>query len=71
MGMYAVHRNQYLFSHHYLDNLLPQDPRWAESLPEAETFLTWLQGLYAREQAQLPNYTESQLEAHWFKPMRR
>ncbi|TEU19049.1 MAG: hypothetical protein E3J21_04680 [Anaerolineales bacterium] len=69
MGMYAAHRNQYLFSDHYLDNLLPQDPRWAESLPEAETFLTWLQGLYAREQAQLPNYTESQLEDHWFKPI--
>jgi len=69
MGITPAHRNQYLFSDHYLDNLLPQDPRWESALPQAETFLTWLQGLYAREQHQLPNYNETQLEEHWFKPI--
>ena len=52
MGMDVAHRNQYLFSDHYLDNLLPQDPRCTEYLPQAEAFLTWLQGRYAREKAQ-------------------
>jgi hypothetical protein len=69
MGISPAHRNQYLFSDHYLDNLLPQDPRWESALPQAEAFLTWLQGLYAREQHQLPNYNETQLEEHWFKPI--
>lgn len=36
MGMFSAHRNQYLFSDHYLDNLLPDDPRWSAALPEAE-----------------------------------
>jgi len=65
----TVHRNQYLFSDHYLNNLLPDDPRWAAALPEAKAFLAWLQGLYAQKQAQLPHYTESQLKDHWFEPI--
>jgi hypothetical protein len=63
------HRNRYLFSDHYLDVLLPNDPRWSAALPEAEAFLAWLHELYAKEQAQLPYYTESQLEDHWFVPI--
>jgi hypothetical protein len=69
IGMGAAHRNQYLFSDHYLNNLLPDDARWSVALPEAETFLAWLQDLYAREQAQLSHYNESSLEDHWFKPI--
>ena len=62
MAITQPHSNQYLFSDHYLDNLLHQDPRWAAALPEAEAFLEWLQQLYAQEQKQLAKYTESQLE---------
>ncbi len=69
MGMQPSHGNQYLFSDHYLDNLLPDDPRWADALPEAQDFLPWLQELYAQEEAQLSDYTETQLEDHWFVPI--
>ena len=69
MGITPAHRNQYLFSDHYLDHLLPRDPRWESAQAEAQEFLAWLQGLYAREQKQLPKYNENQLEAHWFKPI--
>ena len=71
IGITPPHRNQYLFSDHYLDELLRQDPRWSQALPEAETFLGWLQQLYAQEQDQLPQYNESQLEQHWIKPILR
>ena len=54
MGIDAPHRNQYLFSDHYLNHLLPADPRWAEAWAEAEAFLAWLRERYAREQAHLP-----------------
>ena len=56
MGIEAPHRNQYLFSDHYLNNLLSGDLRWEEALPEVERFLAWLQDLYAREGDQLPSY---------------
>jgi len=69
MAITPSHRNQYLFSDHYLDNLLPQDPRWDAALPETEAFLAWLQGLYAQEQRHLSKYNENQLEDHWFKPI--
>ncbi|HEY73271.1 MAG TPA: hypothetical protein G4N99_08370 [Thermoflexia bacterium] len=41
MAITPAHRNQYLFSDHYLNNLLCRDPRWDAALPEAETFLAW------------------------------
>jgi type I restriction-modification system DNA methylase subunit len=69
MGIEAPHRNQSLFSDHYLNHLLPADPRWDAALPEAEAFLAWLQDLYRREQDHLADYNESQLEAHWFRPI--
>jgi len=69
MAIGAAHRNQYLFSDHYLDNLLPQDLRWESARPEAQAFLTWLQEQYAQERHLLPDYNETQLEEHWFKPI--
>jgi len=71
MAITPTHRNQYLFSDHYLDNLLRQDPRWEGALAEAGAFLGWLQGLYTRERGQLTKYNEDQLEEHWFKPILR
>ena len=69
MGAQAPHRNRYLFSDHYLENILPRDPRWGEALAEAEAFLTWLQAHYAEEQEQLTDYNEDQLRDHWFTPI--
>jgi type I restriction-modification system DNA methylase subunit len=69
MGVEAPHRNRYLFSDHYLENILPDDPRWEQAREEAEDFLTWLQDLYADERDQLPDYNESQLEQYWFQPI--
>jgi hypothetical protein len=63
------HRNRYLFSDHYLNQILPRDPRWEAALDQAEDFLAWLQALYAQEQKQLPKYHEAQLEDHWIRPI--
>jgi len=71
MAITPAHRNEYLFSDHYLDNLLPQDPRWEAALAETGAFLGWLRGHYAEEQNQLADYNEDQLEEHWFKPILR
>ncbi len=69
MAVTPDHRNQYLFSDHYWTHMLRRDPRWDAALPQAETFLAWLQALYADERDQLPEYNENQLENHWFKPI--
>ena len=69
MGVEAPHRNRYLFSDHYLESILPHDPRWEQGLDEAELFCDWLRARYADEQDQLPDYNESQLEEHWFRPI--
>ena len=49
MGIEVPHTNQYLFSDHYLNNLLPTDLCSEDALPKTERFLAWLQHLYARE----------------------
>ncbi|MFO7918795.1 MAG: TaqI-like C-terminal specificity domain-containing protein [Anaerolineae bacterium] len=69
MATSAAHRNRYLFSDHYLENILPDDPRWEEALEEAGAFLAWLQDLYAHERGQLADYGEDQLRDHWFTPI--
>ncbi|MGD2177924.1 MAG: N-6 DNA methylase, partial [Anaerolineae bacterium] len=71
MGLSSAHRNRYLFSDHYLEHILPDDPRWEEALSGAADFVAWLQGLYANEQDQLPQYNEGSLEAHWYRPILR
>lgn len=67
----APYRNHYLFSDHYLDHLLPQDPRWGDIAAAAAELYPWLQALYRREAPHLPHYNESQLEEHWLKPLLR
>ncbi len=69
IGAQAPHLNRYLFSDHYLENILPRDPRWGAALDEAEAFLTWLQAHYADERDQLADYNEDQLRDHWFTPI--
>ena len=65
----SSHNNHYLFSDHYLNNILKMDARWREAIPVGEAFLAWVTGVYEQEKAQLPHYSESQLENHWFKPI--
>ena len=43
------HRNRYLFSDHYLEKILLDDPRWQQALTEAKQFCDWLRDLYADE----------------------
>ncbi|MFW6136402.1 MAG: class I SAM-dependent DNA methyltransferase, partial [Chloroflexota bacterium] len=69
MGLSSPHRNRYLFSDHYLEHILPDDPRWDEALREAEMFLAWVQALYGDEREQLEDYSETQLEQYWFRPI--
>ena len=69
LGVDQPHNNRALFSDHYLENLLPADPRWDPSLAEAVSFLSWLQDHYLSERDQLAGYNESQLEDHWFRPV--
>ena len=66
---FSPHNNQSLFSDHYLQEILRRTPEWRALQTPAAEFLTWLRELYAREQDQLVNYNESQLEDNWFKPI--
>ncbi|MBK7216593.1 MAG: Eco57I restriction-modification methylase domain-containing protein [Candidatus Promineofilum sp.] len=63
------HRNHGLFSDHYLEEILRRDPAWAAAQPRAAALLAFLRDLHAREAAQLPAYSEAQLEERWLKPI--
>ncbi|MCA9982362.1 MAG: hypothetical protein KDD89_16065, partial [Anaerolineales bacterium] len=69
----SSHNNHYLFSNHYLDNILKTSealrPTWQQAVKHGRDLLTFLQPLYQQERDQLPHYSESQLEEHWFKPI--
>lgn len=68
----SSHNNHFLFSDHYLDDILRRTPLWQrEIVPQAESFFTWLKALYQKEKAQLPQYKEAQLEENWLKPILR
>ena len=69
LGTGPTHHNQYLFSDHYLDHLLPDDDRWRECRDPMAAFVAWLRGLYTNQMKQLTRYNEAQLEAHWFRPI--
>ncbi len=69
LGLDKPHRNQYLFSDHYLEEILRREAAWTAAQGPAAEFLAWLRELYAAEAAQLEAYSESQLEDHWIKPI--
>ncbi len=69
LTMVTPYYNQFLFSDHYLNHLLPRDSRWDAASDEATAFYVWLREMYAREGDHLDNYNESQLEDHWFIPI--
>jgi hypothetical protein len=59
--------NQGLFSHYYLDHILPQ--QWHALKDEAATVLEQLQRMYAQFTPN-PN-NEAQIEEDWIKPVLR
>ena len=64
------HHNQFLFSDSYINDILPESNlQWRDVLPQAEQFLTWLKSVYQQEWLNFTNYSENQLEEHWFKPI--
>src|SRR5579883_1498554 len=64
----APHRNQQLFSDHYLNALLPARPDWQVLIAEAEPVLRDLQQLFA---GYTPSEKEAQTEDDWIKPVLR
>ncbi|MCZ2115227.1 MAG: BREX-1 system adenine-specific DNA-methyltransferase PglX, partial [Anaerolineae bacterium] len=63
------HRNHYLFSDHYLEEILRRQPVWKVAMAASAEFLPWLRDLYAAERDQLEAYNESQLEDNWIRPI--
>jgi hypothetical protein len=64
----APHRNQQVFSDHYLNVLLPARPQWRALAAEAEPVLRDLQQLFA---GYTPSDKEAQTEDDWIKPVLR
>lgn len=64
----APHRNQQLFSDHYLNVLLPARPDWQILRAEAEPVLRELRQLFA---TYMPSDKEAQTEEDWIKPVLR
>lgn len=62
------HRNQQLFSDHYLNVLLPARPDWQILRVEAEPVLRDLRQLFA---TYMPSDKEAQTEEDWIKPVLR
>jgi len=61
-----THRNHYLFSDYYLDNLLPRRLDWQEATAEAQRAMKRLQTIYA---AFTPTENEAQTERDWVRPV--
>ncbi len=63
------HRNHFLFSDYYLNELLFSSATWKGQTAAALAFFEELKGLYSAEKANLPTYNENQLETHWIQPI--
>ena len=64
-----THRNHFLFSDYYLNELLPRQPVWHEVEAEAGEKLKAITELYDEVADALPHYNEAQTEAHWVRPL--
>jgi len=66
---FRPHRNQFLFSDHYLNELLPSyEPEWSKIEGLAETF-SRLKALYEKVHSQLPAANEKETERLWIQPI--
>jgi len=64
-----THRNHYLFSDHFLNEVLPGRDVWLESEAEARQALAAIAELYSSLEEALPHYNEAQAEEHWIRPV--
>ncbi len=64
-----THRNHFLFSGHYLNELLPRQPVWREVEAEAKETLEAITELYDQVADTLPHYSEGALEKEWVRPI--
>ena len=62
--------NSYLFSNHYLEKLVQNNPEWQNDEDLKEAFAA-IKGLYERKIRVLENYNESQLEENFIRPVLR
>ena len=67
--LYGAHRNHFLFSDHYLNNIVFGSGQWEQSADAVLRFLSWVTAHYEREKGNLSAYSEAQLEANWFRPI--
>ena len=66
---FTSHNNAFLFSDHYLGEILRRSPAWRNATAAGLDFRAWLKPLYEHEKEHLGGYSESQLEDHWIKPI--
>ncbi|RLC89578.1 MAG: hypothetical protein DRI79_06505, partial [Chloroflexi bacterium] len=64
-----THRNHYLFSDYYLNELLPHQLVWREVEAEAQEALESITRLYDQKADALPHYKEAALEQEWIRPI--
>lgn len=62
-------KNSNLFSNHYLEKLVIDNPEWRKAEPK-EAFAS-IKELYQRKARALENYNESQLEENFIRPVLR
>jgi type I restriction-modification system DNA methylase subunit len=64
-----THRNHFLFSDYYLNEVLPRQPVWRHAEAGAQEALAAIAALYEQRADALPHYNEPQTEAHWIQPV--
>ncbi|MCG2768928.1 MAG: BREX-1 system adenine-specific DNA-methyltransferase PglX, partial [Anaerolineae bacterium] len=64
-----THRNHFLFSDHYLTEVLLQQPEWRMVEAETRQALEAITALYDRHANSLPHYNEAEAEEHWIRPV--
>jgi len=64
-----THRNHYLFSDHYLNELLPRQAPWREAETEAQQALEAITARYHEVAEALPHYSEAAAEQEWIRPV--
>ena len=64
-----THRNHYLFSDYYLNELLPRQAVWREAEAEARQALEAVTAKYHEVADALPHYSEAAAEQEWIRPV--
>jgi type I restriction-modification system DNA methylase subunit len=64
-----THRNHFLFSDYYLNEVLSRQAAWRKVKAEAEEILHALAQRYGAQADALPHYNEAQTEEHWIRPV--